>query len=258
MRLRHATAVNFACACALFLAGTVRAADSTEVASPDTTAAKAEASETKPAPAKPAAPAASAAVTATDAAIKAIDAQIAKAAVNKKDPSWRTRLPMPTVVKFNPARTYSALMTTSKGDVVIKFLPGVAPMHVTNFIYLARLGFYDGIAFHRVIPDFMAQGGCPVGNGTGGPGYGFGGEFSPNLRHSKPGLLSMANTGQPNSDGSQFFLTFVATPWLDGKHTIFGEVTSGMDVVKAIEAKGSQQGTPTERMVMTKVRIEVK
>jgi cyclophilin family peptidyl-prolyl cis-trans isomerase len=119
------------------------------------------------------------------------------------------------------------------------------------------MGFYDGIVFHRVITKFMAQGGCPLGNGSGGPAYGFNGEFSPTVKHNRPGLLSMANTGQPNSDGSQFFLTFVPTPWLDGKHTLFGEVVSGMDVLKALEAKGSQSGATSEKLMMTKVTIEV-
>jgi cyclophilin family peptidyl-prolyl cis-trans isomerase len=119
------------------------------------------------------------------------------------------------------------------------------------------MGYYDGLSFHRVITNFMAQGGCPLGNGMGGPGYGFNGEFSPNARHNRPGLLSMANAG-PGTDGSQFFLTFVPTPWLDGKHSIFGEVTSGMDVVKLLEAKGSQSGATSEKLSMGKLYIEVK
>jgi len=227
-------------------------------------AAQATPAATEAAPsAKPAAAAGGAAkiapAAAADAAVKAVDVQVAKAAALKKDAAWRTKLPMPTPVKFDASRQYLAHMNTSKGEIVLKLMPDVAPLHVTNFMYLARLGFYDGLAFHRVIPGFMAQGGCPVGNGMGNPGYGIGGEFSPNVRHSRPGMLSTANTGQPNTDGSQFFLTFVPTPHLDGKHTIFGEVVGGMDVLKALEAKGSSpMGTPTEKLSITKVTIEVK
>jgi len=193
-----------------------------------------------------------------DKAMQQIDSLIAKAAVDKSKPGWRTRLPKPEVATFDAAHTYYARMVTSKGTLVIKFMPKVAPMHVTNFIYLTRLGYYDGLAFHRVIPGFMAQGGCPLGTGTGGPGYGFGGEFSPTAKHDSPGRLSMANTGMPNSDGSQFFLTFAPTPWLDGKHSIFGEVAEGMDVVKQLEAKGSPSGQTSEPLKMVKVTIEVK
>ncbi len=102
----------------------------------------------------------------------------------------------------------------------------------------------------------MAQGGCPLGSGTGGPGYKYAGEFEASIRHDRPGLLSMANAG-PGTDGSQFFITFVPTPHLDGKHTIFGEVTEGMDTLKALEQRGSRSGTPTEPLVMTKTTIEV-
>jgi len=194
----------------------------------------------------------------SDMAIKAIDAQIAKAAVKKADAAWRTKLPIPTAVKFDPDHLYLAHVMTNKGEIVLKFLPAVAPLHVTNFIYLARMGFYDGLSFHRVIPNFMAQGGCPLGTGTGNPGYGFSGEFSPAVRHSRPGMLSTANAG-PGTDGSQFFITFVATPHLDGKHTIYGEVVSGMDTLKAIEAVGSSpMGTTKEKVVMSKVTIEVR
>ncbi|MEQ1834008.1 MAG: peptidylprolyl isomerase [Candidatus Eisenbacteria bacterium] len=250
MRSRVHAMVTFTCAAVLALATVARAED-TPAAAPAAAAAKTEA-------AKPASPAVDVAkATAADAAIKAIDAQIAKAAVNKKDAAWRTKLPLPTAVKFDANKSYFVRMGTTKGEVLIKFMPTVAPLHVTNFIYLTRLGYYDGLTFHRVITNFMAQGGDPVGNGTGGPGYGFNGEFSPAVRHSRPGMLSMANAG-PGTDGSQFFLTFVATPWLDGKHTLFGEVVSGMDVLKALEAKGSQGGQTSERMAMTKVTVEVK
>jgi cyclophilin family peptidyl-prolyl cis-trans isomerase len=186
-----------------------------------------------------------------------IDSMIANARVDTRNPSWRTSLARPTAASFDPSHTYYARMVTNKGPIVIRFMPDVAPMHVTNFIYLAKLGFFDGLKFHRVITGFMAQGGCPLGTGTGGPGYKFAGEFSPKLKHDKPGLLSMANAG-PGTDGSQFFLTFVPTPWLDGKHTIFGEVAEGMDVMKKLEAAGSRSGSTSEPLQIEKVTIEVK
>ncbi len=194
-----------------------------------------------------------------DKAMQQIESMIASAKVDTKNPGWKTSLPKPTVATFDPSHTYYARMVTNKGPILIKFMPDVAPMHVTNFIYLTKLGFYDGIKFHRVIPEFMAQGGDPLGNGTGGPGYPFAGEFSPTVKHDKPGRLSMANAG-PGTDGSQFFLTFVATPWLDGKHSIFGEVVEGMDVLKKLEAAGTPgSGMPTkEPLRMEKVTIEVK
>jgi cyclophilin family peptidyl-prolyl cis-trans isomerase len=192
-----------------------------------------------------------------DQAIRQIDDQIAAAKVNKQDANWRTKLPKPAAATFASGSTYFANMTTNKGPVKIKLLPDVAPMHVTSFIYLTRLGFYDGLAFHRVIPGFMAQGGCPLGTGTGGPGYKYAGEISESVKHDRPGLLSMANAG-PGTDGSQFFLTFVATPWLDGKHTIYGEVVEGMDTLKAIEPLGSRGGRTTEPVKLETVTIEVR
>jgi len=129
----------------------------------------------------------------------------------------------------------TAAIETSKGTININLLPEHAPMTVANFVNLARRGFYDGISFHRVIPDFMIQGGCPLGTGTGDAGYKFGDEFTPSLRHDAPGKLSMANAG-PGTNGSQFFITHVPTPWLDDAHTIFGAVQSAadQDVVNAI------------------------
>ena len=142
-----------------------------------------------------------------------------------------------------------AVFDTSLGTIVVRLLEKEAPTTVANFIGLAegtvefrdaRTGkkekrpFYDGLTFHRVIPDFMIQGGCPLGTGTGDPGYKFADEFHPSLKHDKPGVLSMANAG-PATNGSQFFITHVATPWLDGKHTVFGQVTTGQDVVDKIK-----------------------
>ena len=131
----------------------------------------------------------------------------------------------------------TATLHTTKGDIRLKLFPDKAPLTVLNFINLSKRGFYNGLTFHRVIPNFMVQGGDPVGNGTGGPGYKFKDEFSPDLKHSKPGILSMANAG-PGTNGSQFFITHVPTPWLDGKHTIFGEVVDAQDlkVVNSIVA----------------------
>jgi cyclophilin family peptidyl-prolyl cis-trans isomerase len=192
-----------------------------------------------------------------DTAMQQIEQFIAAAKIDKSKPGWKTSLPEPKVVTFEKAHKYYAHMVTNKGSVLIKFLPDVAPMHVTNFLYLTKLGFYDGLPFHRVITGFMAQGGDPLGNGTGGPGYGFNGEFSSSVKHDQPGRLSMANAG-PGTDGSQFFLTFVATPWLDGKHTIFGEVVEGIDVLKKLEAAGSRGGATSEPLKIEKVTIEVK
>jgi len=128
-----------------------------------------------------------------------------------------------------------AVMRTSKGDIKIRLFADKAPVTVANFVNLAKRGFYDGLSFHRVIPDFMVQGGCPHGSGTGGPGYQFEDECTPELQHDTPGVLSMANSG-PGTNGSQFFITHVETPWLDGRHTVFGSVveSSDQDVVNAI------------------------
>ena len=121
---------------------------------------------------------------------------------------------------------------TDRGPVRVELYPDKAPLTVANFVNLARRGFYDGLNFHRVIKDFMVQGGCPQGTGTGGPGYKFEDEANNGVRHER-GVLSMANAG-PNTNGSQFFITHVATPWLDGKHTVFGKVVDGMDVVDKV------------------------
>ena len=121
-----------------------------------------------------------------------------------------------------------AVMETNKGTIRLDLYPEETPMTVANFVNLVERGFYNGIGFHRVIPDFMIQGGCPQGTGTGGPGYRFADEFVPSLRHDAPGKFSMANAG-PGTNGSQFFITHVATPWLDDAHTIFGAVQSDAD-----------------------------
>lgn len=143
---------------------------------------------------------------------------------------------MPPTGALDLTRSYSARFKTERGEIVCELFAADAPMTVENFINLARAGFYDGVTFHRVIPGFMAQGGDPTGTGTGGPGYSFRDELSPRRRHDAPGVLSMANAG-PNTNGSQFFLTFGPTPHLDGRHTVFGRVTSGMDVLRSLRER---------------------
>jgi peptidyl-prolyl cis-trans isomerase B (cyclophilin B) len=125
-----------------------------------------------------------------------------------------------------------ATFDTDRGPIKVELFPDKAPLTVASFANLARRGFYDGLKFHRVIPDFMIQGGCPEGSGRGGPGYRFEDETNNGVRHER-GVLSMANAG-PNTNGSQFFITHVATPWLDGKHTVFGKVVEGLDVVDKV------------------------
>ena len=127
----------------------------------------------------------------------------------------------------------TATIVTAKGDVMVKLFPEETPLTVGNFANLAQRGYYDGLKFHRVIADFMIQGGDPSGTGSGGPGYKFKDEFSPKLRHDSSGILSMANSG-PGTNGSQFFITHKATPWLNDRHSVFGKVISGQDVVNAI------------------------
>ncbi len=139
----------------------------------------------------------------------------------------------PPEMTLDPGKDYYANLVTEKGTLRIRLFAEEAPETVNNFVFLAREGYYDGTTFHRVIEGFMAQGGDPTGTGTGGPGYSIRDEFHPDLRHDKPGVLSMANRG-PNTGGSQFFITHVATPWLDDRHAVFGEVVEGMDVVNAL------------------------
>ena len=191
-----------------------------------------------------------------DAAIAAIDDFIGKQNIDKSHPGWKTKLPKPSKTDFTSGKTYYWNLQTNKGAIKIKLMPTVAPMHVTSTIYLTRLGFYDDIIFHRVITKFMAQGGDPLGRGTGGPGYQYDGEFDPEVKHDHPGMLSMANSG-PGTDGSQFFITFGPTPHLNGRHAIFGEVVDGMDTVQELEKSGSSGGRTSERLVIEKATISV-
>lgn len=139
----------------------------------------------------------------------------------------------------------TATIQTNKGTIKLELFDEKVPKTVANFEKLAGEGFYDGLKFHRVIPDFMVQTGCPSGTGTGGPGYKFADEFHPDLKHDGPGTLSMANAG-PNTNGSQFFITHVETPWLDNKHSVFGKVLEGQDIVDTIE-----QGDVMEKVTVS-------
>jgi peptidyl-prolyl cis-trans isomerase B (cyclophilin B) len=149
----------------------------------------------------------------------------------ERDGQRTFKSPPPMVI--DPSKSYTAKMTTDKGEIVIELAAKDAPNTVNNFVYLSQKGYYDGLNFHRVIANFMIQGGDPIGNGTGGPGYKFGDEFSPAWRHNGPGMLSMANAG-PGTNGSQFFITHSPQPHLDDRHSVFGKVTSGIDVVNNI------------------------
>jgi peptidyl-prolyl cis-trans isomerase B (cyclophilin B) len=141
----------------------------------------------------------------------------------------------PPAMTIDTNKKFAATLDTSKGQIVVDLFPKDAPNTVNNFVFLARDGFYNGTKFHRVIPDFMVQGGDPQGTGTGGPGYKFKDELTPGkFKKHQRGSLSMANAG-PNTNGSQFFITHVVTDWLDGKHTVFGQVRSGQEVVDSIK-----------------------
>jgi cyclophilin family peptidyl-prolyl cis-trans isomerase/Flp pilus assembly protein TadD len=146
----------------------------------------------------------------------------------------------PPPVTIEPGRAYKAIIETEKGNIVLELYAARVPEAVNNFVFLAREGFYDDTTFHRVIPGFMAQAGDPTGTGAGGPGYAFPDEFDATLRHDGPGVLSMANAG-PDTNGSQFFITYEAAPWLDAKHTVFGRVIAGMDVLESLDPRDPQQ-----------------
>ena len=154
---------------------------------------------------------------------------------------WTT----PPAMTIDPKKSYTVTMETNRGPIVLELYPEHAPKTVNNFVFLAKEGFYDGVSFHRVIADFVIQGGDPTGTGRGGPGYKFEDEVKNNPLRHETGVISMANAG-PNTNGSQFFITHSPQPHLDGKHTVFGKVTSSMDVVNAI-----RQGDKMLKVVVT-------
>ena len=176
--------------------------------------------------------------------------------IDKAKAGWRLALPKPEKQTFDAKKSYFWNLKTNKGAIKIKLMPDVAPMHVTSTIYLTKLGFYDGLTFHRVIPGFMAQGGDPTGTGSSGPGYKYSGEFAPTAKHVKRGTLSMAHAG-PGTDGSQFFLTFGPTPHLDQKHTVFGVMSEGEAALSALEKCGSQGGKTSERLTIDEATVTI-
>ncbi len=176
----------------------------------------------------------------------------------------------PPAMQIDPGKTYVATFETEKGDIVVELFADKVPHTVNNFVFLARQGFYGNTTFHRVIPDFMAQGGDPTGTGSGGVGYTFPDEFHPDLKHDRPGILSMANRGA-DTNGSQFFITYVPTPWLDAYddngnlkdctppdiscHAVFGRVTAGMDVLESLTPRDPTQATTPGDLIKT-IRVE--
>lgn len=202
------------------------------------------------------------ATTAKDPAIVAID-NFRKAKISTKRADWKSSLPAPPAeVPFAADRDYFWHVETDQGLLVIRLDPEAAPRHVASTIHLARAGFYDGLTFPRILKGFMAQGGSPTNTTSGNAGYTLDHEFADDRKHDAPGVLSAANAGKPNTDGSQFFLTFVPTPHLDGKHTVYGRVVEGLDTLQAIEACGVEKdGDPLPRtpsIVRTWIRVAPK
>tara|TARA_R110002072_G_scaffold1780_3_gene14636 strand:- start:38625 stop:39335 length:711 start_codon:yes stop_codon:yes gene_type:complete len=218
--------------------------DSQQPAQPESAAVSTEAVESPQNALEPA--------TATGSQVDSATANL----IDKTDANWKSKVTEPELMSFEEGKTYLWELETNHGTMTFKLFHEASPMHVSSTVYLTELGFYDEVLFHRVIPGFVAQGGDPTGTGRGGPAYKYDGEFAAGLSHTRPGLLSMANAG-PGTDGSQFFITFVPTPFLDGKHTIFGELTDGMEVLKALEARGSRGGATSEELKIISAKIVV-
>ena len=180
---------------------------------------------------------------------------IADGSLDRDTAGWRTRVPQPPTVAFPPDVEYFWMLTTNHGPIKIKLRPDWAPKHIASTIYLTDMGFYDGLSFHRVIPGFMAQGGDPVGDGTGGPAFRMTAEIHPKAKHDRRGSVATARTPAPNSDGSQFYITFGPTPSLDGGYTVFGSVVEGDETLAALEQRGSRSGRTATPLVIEKAVI---
>jgi len=192
-----------------------------------------------------------------------IAAQTEAGTIDRDAEGWRTRLPKFPEVPFEDGARYLWVLHTSEGDLTAELNHEAAPQHVRNILYLTELGYYDGLKFHRIIPGFMAQGGCPLGRGNGGPGYSIRLETTPKAKHDAPGVLSMARSANPNSAGSQFFLTFAPQPRLDGGYTVFGRMVEGEDTLKKLEAAGNpnprSNGVPPRKTItITSAEIRVR
>lgn len=179
-------------------------------------------------------------VTAKDAAIVAVD-KFLKKKVSTKRADWKTTMPAPPELKFAAGHDYLWYVETDKGLMVVRLFWQTAPKHVASTIYLSRAGFYDDLQFPRILKGFMAQGGSPLNSTAGNAGYTLDGEFDEPRKHDAPGMLSAANSGAANSDGSQFFLTFAPATHLDGKHTVYGQVIEGLPVLEALDACGVEK-----------------
>lgn len=192
-----------------------------------------------------------------DPLIASVDAFIAGLALDKSEKDWKQKVPVPGATgAFDLGTTYYWNLETNRGDLKIKLFPESAPLHVLSTIYLTRVGFYDDVKFHRIIPDFVVQGGDPTGTGKGAPGYLYTGEFDPELSHNKPGVVSMANSG-PGTDGSQFFITCGPAMSLDGEHTIFGELVDGKATLGKLERVGTPNGRPKRKVFIKKATITI-
>lgn len=183
---------------------------------------------------------------ATAAAANASKPTVVAAAPATKRRTY-TELPPMTI---DPAKQYIATISTPRGDIVAQLRPDLAPQTVNNFVFLAREGFYDGLTWHRVLQDFMAQGGDPLGDGTGGAGYNVPAEFTNEVSFDRPGILAMARANDPNSASSQFFITTAPAPWLDGQYTVFGEVIEGQEIVNAIPLRDPMTATEPGEQIL--------
>lgn len=186
----------------------------------------------------------------SDPTLADIDTFIAQQKIDHTTPGWRTRLPKPPRFTFKTDALYDWVLHTNKGDITVRLMPDLAPLHVSSTIVLTKLGFYDGLIFHRVVKGLLAQGGDPHGDGRGGPGYTLYAETSAIVKHDQAGIVS-------GTDGSQFLITLAPAPSLEGSYSIFGEVVAGAEVVKKLAAAGSESGTPTERLTIEKATIGV-